>query len=135
MSAGFLERLEPGMAIPFGGNRVAVVSDALAEAFQPGDRLIVIDRTGDLLRLPAATHATVQQAVGRGQTQKIAGAVDDDQAIAGLEGFGQGVGDHGDPVSGEGNGHAWQEAFEESGAHGRRLWHIRRGEGSRAGGG
>ena len=53
------------MAIPFGGNRVALVSEALARAFQPGDRLIVVDRTGDLLRLPALEHLTAARAVDR----------------------------------------------------------------------
>jgi len=76
------------MAIPFGGDRVAVVSDALAEAFRPGDRLIVIDRTGDLLRLPAATYATVQQAVGRAHAafQRMA-EVSDDQVSRFFEAF------------------------------------------------
>src|SRR4051812_20384197 len=44
-----LDHLEPGQAIPFGGDRVARVSDALAAAFQPGDRLIVLQDKGDLL--------------------------------------------------------------------------------------
>ena len=76
------------MTIPFGGNRVAVVSDALAEAFQTGDRLIVIDRTGDLLRLPAATHAIVQQAVGRAHAafQRM-GEVSDGQVSRFFEAF------------------------------------------------
>ena len=76
------------MAIPFGGHRVAVVSDALAEAFRPGDRLIVIDRTGDLLRLPAATYATVQQAVGCAHAafQRM-GEVSDDQVSRFFEAF------------------------------------------------
>ena len=30
MSSGVLDRLTPGMAIPFGGNRIAVVPDDLA---------------------------------------------------------------------------------------------------------
>ena len=88
MNAGFLERLEPGMAIPFGGNRLAVVSDAMAEAFQPGDRLIVIDRTGELLRLPAATFQTVQKAVERAQTAfRRMSEVSDDQISRFFEAF------------------------------------------------
>ena len=36
-----LETLVAGMPIPFGGDRVALVSDALAAAFQAGDRAMV----------------------------------------------------------------------------------------------
>ncbi len=65
MSSGVLDRLTPGMAIPFGGNRVAVVPEDLAARFRAGDRLIVVDRTGDLLHAPAAVHEIAAAAVGR----------------------------------------------------------------------
>jgi glutamate-5-semialdehyde dehydrogenase len=58
-----LVRLEPGQLVPFGGDRVAVIDAALAAAFQPGDRLVVVQETGDLLRIPAAEHAVVHEAV------------------------------------------------------------------------
>jgi glutamate-5-semialdehyde dehydrogenase len=57
--------LTPGQIIPYGGDQAAVVDDALALAFQSGDRLIVVQETGDLLRLPAATHALASEAVSR----------------------------------------------------------------------
>ena len=60
-----LEHLTAGMAIPFGGDRVTYVSEALAEAFAPGDRLIVVQESGDLLHVPAAVHALAAAAVGR----------------------------------------------------------------------
>ena len=60
-----LDRLTAGMAIPFGGNRVAVVPEDLAARFQAGDRLIVVDRTGELLHAPAAVHEIAAAAVGR----------------------------------------------------------------------
>ncbi|MEJ0065135.1 MAG: aldehyde dehydrogenase family protein [Caulobacteraceae bacterium] len=41
------------------------VPEALAAAFRPGDRLIVVQETGDLLHVPAATHALAAAAVGR----------------------------------------------------------------------
>ena len=44
-----LHSLEAGMAIPFGGNQITVVPPELAEAFTSGDRLVVVQDTGDLL--------------------------------------------------------------------------------------
>lgn len=58
-----LVRLEAGQLVPFGGDRVAVVDAELAAAFQPGDRLVVVQETGDLLRIPAAEHAAAHDAV------------------------------------------------------------------------
>ena len=62
---GRLEALAPGQAVPFGGDRVAFVSPELAAAFKPGDRLVVVQDTGDLLHVPAAEQATAAGAVGR----------------------------------------------------------------------
>ena len=62
---GKLETLVAGMPIPFGGDRVAYVSDKLAAAYQPGDRLVVVQETGDLLHVPAAVQAIAVGAVGR----------------------------------------------------------------------
>ncbi len=58
-----LGSLSPGQAIPFGGDRVVFVDDALAAAFRPGDRLVVVQETGALLRIPEAEHALVDAAV------------------------------------------------------------------------
>ena len=63
MSTGQLAILTPGQLVPFGGDRVAVVSDALAASFRAGDRLVVVQDTGDLLHIPAAEHARVHEAV------------------------------------------------------------------------
>jgi glutamate-5-semialdehyde dehydrogenase len=49
-----LTQLTAGMPIPYGGDRVARVSEALAAAFAPGDRLVVVQETGDLLHVPGA---------------------------------------------------------------------------------
>ena len=65
MSSGVLDRLTPGMAVPFGGNRFAVVPEELAARFQPGDRLIVEGRTGELLHVPAAVQEVASGAVAR----------------------------------------------------------------------
>lgn len=60
-----LEHLTAGMPIPFGGDRLTRVPEALAAAFRPGDRLIVMQDSGELLRVPAETHELVAAAVGR----------------------------------------------------------------------
>lgn len=47
-----LTELTPGMPIVFGGDRVTEVDAALAAAFRPGDRLVVVQENGDLLHIP-----------------------------------------------------------------------------------
>lgn len=58
-----LTHLEPGQRVPFGGDRVAIVTTDLAAAFAPGDRLVVVQETGDLLHVPAAVADLVRSAV------------------------------------------------------------------------
>ncbi|HEY1880936.1 MAG TPA: glutamate-5-semialdehyde dehydrogenase, partial [Caulobacteraceae bacterium] len=58
-----LERLTAGMAIPWGGDQVSLVDEALARAFQSGDRLIVDQGSGDLLLIPQAAADAAQAAV------------------------------------------------------------------------
>jgi len=68
MTGGTIRRLDalaPGMPVVFGGDRIAVVSEALAAAFRPGDRLVVVQDSGDLLRIPAQVQALSDAAVGR----------------------------------------------------------------------
>jgi glutamate-5-semialdehyde dehydrogenase len=60
-----LSQLEAGQLVCFGGNRVVAVTPALAAAFRAGDRLLVDDRSGQLLHLPAAEWALAGAAVGR----------------------------------------------------------------------
>ncbi|MBU1376936.1 MAG: aldehyde dehydrogenase family protein [Alphaproteobacteria bacterium] len=60
-----MEALAPGQAIPFAGDRVAYVTPELANAFRSGDRLVVVQDTGDLLHIPAREHAAAEAAVGR----------------------------------------------------------------------
>jgi glutamate-5-semialdehyde dehydrogenase len=61
--ARVLDRLHPGQEIVFGGDRVTTVSAPLADAFVAGDRLLVVQETGDLLHVPAAEHAAATVAV------------------------------------------------------------------------
>ena len=43
-----LQRLEAGQTIIFGGNQTTTVPASLAEAFVDGDRLVVVNDTGEL---------------------------------------------------------------------------------------
>ena len=63
MTVSTLQSLEAGQPIVFGGDRVTTVPPDLADAFSPGDRLVVVQATGDLLHVPAAEHAVVETAV------------------------------------------------------------------------
>ncbi|MBV8684251.1 MAG: aldehyde dehydrogenase family protein [Caulobacteraceae bacterium] len=85
---GKLERLDAGTPIPFGGDRVAYVSPALAEAFRAGDRLIVLQTTGDLLHLPLSAHQTAARAVDRAvEAFEAMAGVDEERISAFFEAF------------------------------------------------
>ena len=58
-----LEQISEGQEIPFGGDRVSVVSAELAARHRPGDRLIVVQSTGALLLIPAAVDSLVADTV------------------------------------------------------------------------
>ena len=58
-----LTRLDPGMPIVYGGNRVAKVSAELAATFSEGDRLVVVQDTGDLLHIAEQEWETARFAV------------------------------------------------------------------------
>ncbi|WP_312348844.1 aldehyde dehydrogenase family protein [Actinomyces sp.] len=66
-ATGPLASLAPGMRIPYGGDRYALVGEDLAEAFHEGDALYVVQETGALLHVPAdvrhAVHDQVDAAV------------------------------------------------------------------------
>jgi len=92
--AGRLEALVPGMAVLYGGDKVAHVSPALAAAFRPGDRLVVVQTTGDLLHVPAAEAATAAAAVGRASDAfRCMGEVSDAQISAFFEAFAERLAD------------------------------------------
>ena len=83
-----LERLVPGQQIPYGGTRVAEVSADLAAAFRPGDGLIVVQETGDLLHVPASVQALVRAAVDAASDAFVAlGSVADDRITEFYERF------------------------------------------------
>jgi glutamate-5-semialdehyde dehydrogenase len=58
-----LSSLQPGMPIVYGGNRVTQVDDDLAAAFVEGDRLVVVQDTGDLLHIPGGEWETAGAAI------------------------------------------------------------------------
>lgn len=58
-----LTRLEPGQIVPFGGDRYAVVDAEMAAAFRDGDRLVVVQESGDLLHVPGEVARLVESAV------------------------------------------------------------------------
>ena len=63
MTSGRLESLTAGQAVLFGGDRVTTVPASLAATFCAGDRLVVVQETGDLLHIPQAEHSLVDSAV------------------------------------------------------------------------
>jgi glutamate-5-semialdehyde dehydrogenase len=88
MSFEPLQALTPGMPVIFGGDRVTHVSEALARRFQAGDRLIVVQETGDLLRVPAEVNALAAAGVERAAAAfQAMGGVSDDQITAFFEAF------------------------------------------------
>lgn len=61
---------------------------------RPGDRLLPVHRTGDLLIVPEADHAAARDAVDRAQTAfRAMGAVSDDAVSAFFEGFADALAD------------------------------------------
>ena len=75
-----LESLTAGMRIPYGGNNLAIVSEELTE-FESGDRLIVIQTTGDLLHVPADVWKISTKTVQRAHDAFLEMGSVDDHAI------------------------------------------------------
>lgn len=85
-----LEKLEPGMPILFGGNRVTYVPSEIADRFRPGDRLLVVQETGDLLLIPEDQYRIATEAVGKAYSAfQAMGTVGDDQITQFYEEFAQ----------------------------------------------
>ena len=85
---GEITHLEAGMPIVYGGNRVTTVDADLAAAFGEGDRLIVVQTTGDLLHIPADVWRIAGDAVEAASNAFAQmGAVSDEQISAFYEAF------------------------------------------------
>ncbi|MCP3998078.1 MAG: aldehyde dehydrogenase family protein [bacterium] len=75
-----LTKLEAGMAVIYGGDKVTHVPAELAAAYQPGDHVVVVQSTGDLLHVPAAAHETATAAVDAAAAAfRAFGSVSDEQ--------------------------------------------------------
>ena len=86
MSTEALTHLTAGMALLAGGDRIIRVSDELAAAFGPGDRLAVVGE--DVLHIPAAESAVAAAAVGAAsEAFSRMGTVTDAQVTAFFEAF------------------------------------------------
>jgi len=73
-----LERLEAGQPIVFGGDRLVTVPAALAAAFSTGDALLVDERAGELLHVPAVARRAARDAVTAAvDAAMLLGAVED----------------------------------------------------------
>jgi glutamate-5-semialdehyde dehydrogenase len=79
-----LERLSEGMPIPYGGNRVTRVPAELANAFAPGDHLVVVQEDGALLHIPAAVWSVARNAVDRAAAAFAAMGTVSDHEISGF---------------------------------------------------
>ncbi len=60
-----LETVEAGERLLVGGDRFVVIPEAVAAVFQPGDSLVVVESSGELLHLPAAERRVASEAVRR----------------------------------------------------------------------
>lgn len=91
-----LVSLTAGMPIPWGGDQVTHVSEELAAAFSEGDRLVVVQDTGDLLHIPEAAWTTASVAVDAA-SEAFAGlrSVPDEAITAFYEAFADRLADDG----------------------------------------
>lgn len=70
------------MPVIYGGNQVKTVSAELAAAFVPGDSVVVVQTTGDLIHIPAEVSAIAANAVGAAASAFEAMGVVSDDAIS-----------------------------------------------------
>jgi glutamate-5-semialdehyde dehydrogenase len=80
-ASGPLDALTVGQRIVYAGNRVASVSAALADAFRPGDRVIVDPLSGELLHVPEVAFQHARTPVSRARDAFAALARCSDQQI------------------------------------------------------
>lgn len=60
-----LTKLTSGMKLLLGGSRALIVDDQLAAAYNPGDALLVVEKTGDVLHVPQQELRVARDAVSR----------------------------------------------------------------------
>ena len=62
-----LSELKPGQRIPYGGDRWTEVPGDIASAFRLGDRIVVVQTTGDVLHIPSDVSRVTDAAVEKAQ--------------------------------------------------------------------
>ena len=77
-----LTQLEPGTPILFGGNRLLRVPEAIAQSFQPGDSVVVVESTEEILLIPARERQIAEAAVQTAQSAFGTLAAASDEAIS-----------------------------------------------------
>ncbi len=77
-----LTQLEPGTPILFGGNRLLRVPEAIAQSFQPGDSVVVVESTEEILLIPARERQIAEAAVQTAQSAFVTLAAASDEAIS-----------------------------------------------------
>ncbi|UCG40928.1 MAG: glutamate-5-semialdehyde dehydrogenase [Acidimicrobiia bacterium] len=83
-----LTNLTAGMPIVYDGDKVTHVPAEIAESFVAGDRLVVVQATGDLLHVPAEVARIADDAVARAHAAFLKlGGVGDDAVDAFYEAF------------------------------------------------
>ena len=60
-----LTELRPGTTLVVGGDRVVDIPPDVVERFRPGDAVVAVESTGEVLLLPAAERSVAHEAVGR----------------------------------------------------------------------
>lgn len=89
-----LRGLTPGMPVIFAGDRVTHVSQELADAFRPGDRVIVAQDTGDLLHIPSEVGLIASNAVkAAADAFQAMGRITDSQISSFYNSFAERLGD------------------------------------------
>ncbi|MGO8671270.1 MAG: aldehyde dehydrogenase family protein [Capsulimonadaceae bacterium] len=76
--------LAAGMPILYGGNRVTRVSPEIAARFEAGDRILVVQDSGDLLHIPEHEQKIVAESVTRALEAFHSMAAIDDASITGF---------------------------------------------------
>jgi glutamate-5-semialdehyde dehydrogenase len=83
-----LTKLSPGMPIIVGGDRVTYVTKDLADAFRPGDQVIVAQDSGALLHIPSEVRLIADNAVGAAAAAfQEMGRISDEQISGFYEAF------------------------------------------------
>ena len=83
-----LEKVTAGERLLVGGDRFATISEELAAAFQPGDSILVVESSGEVLHLPQAERAIADNAVQRARNAFAQmGTITDERITAFFEEF------------------------------------------------